>query len=72
MQYFPDVEPIRFEGPNSDSTLSFRHYDADKLILDYPEEDPVTLFAVVHSWHTASQSIRDHNSTATMETVNER
>lgn len=46
--------------------------DLDKLILDYPEEDPVTLFAVVHGWHTASQSIRDNNSTATTETVNER
>ena len=50
MQYFPDVEPIRYEGPNSDSPLSFRHYDADKLILGKPMREHLRMAACY--WHT--------------------
>jgi xylose isomerase len=50
MQYFPNIEPVRYEGPNSDSPLAFRHYDADKLILGKPMRDHLRMAACY--WHT--------------------
>jgi len=50
MSYFPDVQPIRFEGPGSDSPLAFRHYDANKLILGKPMREH--LHMAVCYWHT--------------------
>ena len=50
MQYFPDVEPIRYEGPDSESPLSFRHYDADKVILGKPMREHLRMAACY--WHT--------------------
>jgi hypothetical protein len=32
MPAFPDVAPIRFEGPGSKNPLAFRHYDPDALV----------------------------------------
>ena len=31
--FFTDVEPIRFEGPDSSNELAFRHYDRDRVVL---------------------------------------
>ncbi|UST71473.1 xylose isomerase [Pseudomonas moraviensis] len=50
MQYFPDIEPVRYQGPNSDSPLAFRHYDADKLILGKPMREHLRMAACY--WHT--------------------
>lgn len=50
MPYFPDVAPIRYEGPDSDSPLAFRHYDADKLILGKPMREHLRMAACY--WHT--------------------
>lgn len=50
MPYFPDVEPIRYEGPASDSPLAFRHYDADKIILGKPMREHLRMAACY--WHT--------------------
>ncbi|MGY2257705.1 xylose isomerase [Pseudomonas sp. SDO55104_S430] len=50
MQYFPEVDPIRYEGPNSDSPLAFRHYDADKIILGKPMREHLRMAACY--WHT--------------------
>lgn len=50
MSYFPDVQPIRFEGPGSDSPLAFRHYDANKLILGKPMREHLRM--AVCYWHT--------------------
>lgn len=30
--FFPDVETIRYEGPDSDNPLAFRWYDADRIV----------------------------------------
>ncbi|MFN3255145.1 MAG: xylose isomerase [Ilumatobacter sp.] len=32
-EFFPDVEAIRYEGPDSDNPLAFRWYDADRVVL---------------------------------------
>ena len=46
--------------------------DLDNLILENTSQDPVTLFAIVHGWHTASQSIMDNAPTATTTRRNEQ
>lgn len=30
--YFENIEKIKFEGINSKNTLSFKYYDADKIV----------------------------------------
>jgi len=47
---FPDVSPIRFEGPATRNMLAFRHYDADALVEGKPMRDHLR-FAVSY-WHT--------------------
>ena len=31
--YFPNIEKIRYEGPQSKNPLAFKFYDADRVIL---------------------------------------
>lgn len=50
MPYFPAVDKVRYEGPDSDSPLAFRHYDADKLILGKPMREHLRMAACY--WHT--------------------
>lgn len=50
MTYFPGVEKVRFEGPDSDAPLAFRHYDANKLILGKPMREHLRMAACY--WHT--------------------
>src|SRR4026208_2028377 len=47
---FPEIQRIKFEGPQSKNPLAFRHYNADetvggKTMTDHPR------FSVVY-WHT--------------------
>ena len=46
--------------------------DLDNLIIVNPAQDPVTLFAIVQGWHTASQSTMDNAQTATTNAENEQ
>ena len=32
MAFFPEVEKIPYEGPDSSNPLAFRHYNADEVI----------------------------------------
>jgi len=48
--FFTDVEPIRFEGPDSSNELAFRHYDRDRVVLGRRMEDHLR-FAVCY-WHS--------------------
>ncbi|RMS56525.1 Xylose isomerase [Pseudomonas syringae pv. aceris] len=50
MPYFPDVDRVRYEGPDSDSPLAFRHYDADRLVLGKPMREHLRMAACY--WHT--------------------
>ncbi|MEM9185716.1 MAG: xylose isomerase [Planctomycetota bacterium] len=47
---FPEIAPIRFEGPDSRNPLAFRHYDAGELVEGKPMRDHLR-FSVVY-WHT--------------------
>jgi xylose isomerase len=50
MAFFPEVERIRYEGPQSTNPLSFRHYRADEVVEGKTMRDHLR-FAVAY-WHT--------------------
>ncbi|MDQ2696572.1 MAG: xylose isomerase, partial [Pseudomonadota bacterium] len=50
MTYFDGIAPIRYEGPDTDNPLAFRHYDKDRRVLGKRLEDHLR-FAVCY-WHT--------------------
>ncbi len=47
---FADIEPIRYEGPDSDNYLSFRYYDPKREVLGRTMEDHLRL--AVCYWHS--------------------
>ena len=48
--YFSAIEPIRYAGPDSDDLLTYRWYDAKRVVLGRTMEDHLRI-AVCH-WHT--------------------
>jgi xylose isomerase len=50
MTYFPEVAPIKFEGPDSKNPLAFRHYRADEVVEGKTMREHLR-FAVAY-WHT--------------------
>ena len=48
--YFPEVEPITYEGPTSRNPLAFKHYNPDELVEGTPLKD-LLRFSVCY-WHT--------------------
>ena len=48
--FFPEIEPIRYAGPDTPLELAFRHYDPDRVVLGKRMEDHLR-FAVCY-WHT--------------------
>ncbi|MEN3599314.1 xylose isomerase [Brucella melitensis] len=47
---FGDIQKVRYEGPESDNPLAFRHYNADEIVLGKRMEDHLR-FAVAY-WHS--------------------
>src|ERR1700722_6170160 len=50
MAFFPEVEKIRYEGPDSKNPLAFRHYNPDEKVEGKSMKDHFR-FAVCY-WHT--------------------
>lgn len=48
--FFGDIQKIRYEGPDSDNPLAFRHYNPDEIVLGKRLEDHLR-FAVAY-WHS--------------------
>jgi len=48
--FFDDVEPIRYEGPESDNPLAFRWYDAERVVAGRTMAEQLR-FAVSY-WHS--------------------
>jgi xylose isomerase len=48
--FFADIPPIRFQGPESADPLAFRFYDKDRVVLGKPMAEHLR-FAVCY-WHT--------------------
>ncbi len=49
-EFFADVGPIRYEGPDSDNPLAFRWYDADRVVAGRTMAEHLR-FAVCY-WHS--------------------
>ncbi|MCX7701230.1 MAG: xylose isomerase, partial [Gemmataceae bacterium] len=50
MTYFPEVQRIAYEGPDSKNPLAFRHYNPDEIVEGKPMRDHFR-FSVAY-WHT--------------------
>ncbi len=48
--FFEGIEPIRYEGPQSDNPLAFRYYDKNKVVAGKRMEDHLRM--AVCYWHT--------------------
>ena len=48
--FFPDIDRIAFEGPDTANDLAFRHYDAERIVAGVRMKDHLR-FAVCY-WHT--------------------
>jgi xylose isomerase len=48
--FFGDIKPIRYEGPESENPLAYRHYDADEVVMGKRMADHLR-FAVAY-WHS--------------------
>ncbi|HEY6815228.1 MAG TPA: xylose isomerase, partial [Croceibacterium sp.] len=50
MSFFADIDPIRYEGPESNNELAYRWYDKDRVVLGKRMEEQLR-FAVCY-WHS--------------------
>src|SRR5207245_5616169 len=50
MAFFPEINPIRFEGPEATNPLAFRHYNADEVVEGKTMKEHLR-FSVAY-WHT--------------------
>jgi len=48
--FFPDVDPVSYEGPDSDNPLAFRWYDADRVVAGRTMREHLR-FGVCY-WHS--------------------
>lgn len=48
--YFDHIDPIRFEGPDTDNPLAFRYYNPDQMVMGKRMEDQLRV--AVCYWHT--------------------
>ncbi|MBW2282266.1 MAG: xylose isomerase [Deltaproteobacteria bacterium] len=48
--FFPEIERIRYQGPDAEGDLAFRHYDADRVVAGRRMEEHLR-FAVCY-WHS--------------------
>ena len=48
--FFKEIKPIQYEGPESNSSLAFRHYNPDEIVLGKRLEEHLR-FAVAY-WHS--------------------
>lgn len=48
--FFGDLQPVRYEGPESTNPLAFRHYNPDEIVLGKRLEDHLR-FSVAY-WHS--------------------
>ncbi len=64
MQYFPNIQKIEYEGPDSKNPLSFKHYNPSEKVFGKTMEDHLR-FAVCY-WHTFKSTGSDPFGPGTM------
>ena len=57
MSYFPEVEKINYEGPETKNMFAFRHYNAEEEVMGKKMKDHLR-FAIAY-WHTMTQDGSD-------------
>ncbi|WP_279281971.1 xylose isomerase [Enterococcus gallinarum] len=57
MSYFPNVEKIKYEGPQTTNPFAFRHYNPEEVIAGKTMKDHLR-FAIAY-WHTMTQDGSD-------------
>ena len=62
---FADIEPVRYEGPQSDNMLAFRYYDAERVVLGRKMKDHLRL--AVCYWHSFNWPGQDIFGAGTFE-----
>ena len=65
MPFFPEVQKIRYEGPDSTNPLAFRHYDPNEKVEGRTMKDWLR-FSVAY-WHTLRGSGSDPFGPGTMK-----
>ncbi|MFA5815878.1 MAG: xylose isomerase [Bacteroidales bacterium] len=65
MEFFPDIEPIRYEGPDSDNHLSFKYYDENFVIAGKTMKEHFR-FAMAY-WHSMCNAGSDPFGTGTRQ-----
>ncbi len=65
MQYFPDIQKIQYEGPESRNPLAFRFYNPEEMIEGRTMHDHMR-FSIVY-WHTMRGGGADPFGPATAE-----
>jgi xylose isomerase len=65
MSAFPEVDKIRFEGPDSDNPLAYKWYNEDELVEGLTMKEHLR-FSVVY-WHTFRGTGSDPFGAATMD-----
>ncbi|MBM4268705.1 MAG: xylose isomerase [Deltaproteobacteria bacterium] len=63
--FFPDVQRIPFEGPDGESALAYRYYDAERVVFGKRMADHLR-FAVCY-WHSLGYLGQDMFGAATFE-----
>ena len=64
-EYFPDVDRIRYEGPDTGNRLAFRHYNADEVVMGKTMAEHLR-FAVAY-WHSFASLGSDKFGAPTMK-----
>jgi xylose isomerase len=49
-EFFTDVSPVQYEGPDSETDLAYRFYDPDRMVLGKRMEDQLRI--AVAYWHS--------------------
>lgn len=65
MEFFKNIEKIKYEGKDSNNPLAFKFYDADRVIAGKPMREHLR-FAMSY-WHTLTGEGSDPFGTGTME-----
>ena len=64
-EFFPDVEPIEFAGPDATDELVFRRYDRERVVSGKPMSEHLR-FASAY-WHTMRNPLSDPFGTGTAQ-----
>ncbi|MFB6201050.1 MAG: xylose isomerase, partial [Halorhabdus sp.] len=64
-EYFPEIDPITYEGPDAEDPLAFNYYEPDRQVGEKTMEEHLR-FSVAY-WHTLVEDGSDPFGTGTMQ-----